>query len=294
MQSPVQPSDLRHGPESGVDDAISHLAALTAQRDRELLDVTLVQGVLDLLGAASVAVYRLIGREDEARRWLCCGLSRKGSLTVSDPMWVDLHQLPLEEESPHRQRALALRELTHDENLVMGHGEHAALARHVVTFPLPVEVGLPGVLEVGSAEPLSLQAMRTVQTLLKVFGNFQNLLESSQRDALTSLLNRQTFDATFLKAVAASLAMLRALAELSPQLHDRLGQDFSIRIGISVSASFTVCVCVAAPTSEKRIIVALCVSLSFGIGISIGVIDVIFEQLCPTDRTCRGRIPPLQ
>lgn len=183
-----------------VDDAISHLAALTAQRDRELLDVTLAQGVLDLLGAASVAVYRLIGREDDARRWLCCGLARKGHMTVSDPMWVDLHQLPLEEEHPQRQRALASRVPEHGEEQIMGHGEHAVLAQHVITLPLPVEVGLPGVLEVGSAEPMSMQALRTVQTLLKVFGNFQNLLESSQRDALTSLLNRQTFDATFLKA----------------------------------------------------------------------------------------------
>jgi len=200
LSSPVTPSDVRSGPAPGVDDAITHLAALTAQRDRELLDVTLAQGVLDLLGAASVAVYRLIGREGEARRWLCCGLARKGSLTVSDPMWVDLHQLPLEEEHPSRQRALASRMPEHDEERLMGHGEHAVLARHIVTLPLPVEVGLAGVLEVGSAEPLSQQAMRTVQTLLKVFGNFQNLLESSQRDALTSLLNRQTFDATFLKA----------------------------------------------------------------------------------------------
>jgi diguanylate cyclase (GGDEF)-like protein len=63
-----------------------------------------------------------------------------------------------------------------------------------------VEVGLPGVLEVWSDKALSLQSLRPIQTLLKVFGNFQNLLESSQRDALTGLLNRQTFDAAFLKA----------------------------------------------------------------------------------------------
>ncbi len=183
-----------------VDDAISHLAALTAQRDRELLDVTLAQGVLDLLGAASVAVYRLIGRDGDVRRWLCCGLARKSRMTVSDPMWVDLHELPLEDEHPTRLRALASRVPERAEEQIMGHGEHAVLAPHVITLPLPVEVGLPGVLEVGSAEPMSVQALRTVQTLLKVFGNFQNLLESSQRDALTGLLNRQTFDATFLKA----------------------------------------------------------------------------------------------
>lgn len=201
LQSPHQAlSSVSAAPPLVVEDAISHLAALTAQRDREMIDVTLAQGVMDLLSASSVAVYRLIGREDEVRRWLCCGLARRGQMTVSDPMWIDLHQLPLEDEYPHRQRALAQRMPEVGEDQIMGHGEHAVLAHHVITLPLPVEVGLPGVLEVGSSEPLPVQSLRTVQTLLKVFGNFQNLLESSQRDALTSLLNRQTFDSTFLKA----------------------------------------------------------------------------------------------
>ena len=173
-----------------MDDAISHLAALTAQRDRELLDVTLAQGVLDLLGSTSVGVYRLIGREDEVRRWLSCGLARRGQIAVSDPSWVDLQALPLEGEHPLRVQALGSKLAEQSEE----GGEH------VTVMPLPVEVGLPGVLEVRSPEPLSLRSQRTMQTVLKVFGNFQNLLESSQRDALTALLNRQTFDATFLKA----------------------------------------------------------------------------------------------
>ena len=181
-----------------VDNAIAHLAALTAQRDRELLDVTLSQGVLDLLGASSVAVYRLIGREDEARRWLCCGLARAGQITFTDPPWVDLQALPPEADHPLRQRALASRLPEHGEPVVPIDG--VVPTSYLVVLALPVEVGLPGVLEVTSEAPLSLTAMRTIQTLLKVFGNFQNLLESSQRDALTGLLNRQTFDATFLKA----------------------------------------------------------------------------------------------
>jgi diguanylate cyclase (GGDEF)-like protein len=174
-----------------MDDAISHLAALTAQRDRELLDVTLAQGVLDLLGSTSVGVYRLIGREDEVRRWLSCGLAARGQIAVSDPPWVDLQALPLESEHPLRVKALATK--LAEQSLEEG-------GAHLTVMPLPVEVGLPGVLEVRSEEPLSLRAQRTMQTVLKVFGNFQNLLESSQRDALTALLNRQTFDATFLKA----------------------------------------------------------------------------------------------
>ena len=193
MQSQVSSAAVEHAVIPVMDDAISHLASLTAQRDREVLDVNLAQGVLDLLSATSVAVYRLIGREDEERRWLCCGLARKGQITVSDPPWVDLHSLPAEVDHPLRVRAL----LTRMPELG---GPPDGLSNHAIVLPLPVEVGLPGVLEVCSVEPLSTGSLRTIQTLLKVFGNFQNLLESSQRDALTALLNRQTFDATFLKA----------------------------------------------------------------------------------------------
>ena len=71
--------------EPAVEDAISHMATLTAQRDREILDVSLAQAVLDLLGVSMVGVYRLIGRDEEVRRWLCSGLARRGKLTVSDP-----------------------------------------------------------------------------------------------------------------------------------------------------------------------------------------------------------------
>jgi diguanylate cyclase (GGDEF)-like protein len=181
-----------------AEDAISHLAALTAQRDRELLDVSLVQGVLDLLSVSMVGVYRLVGNDDEVRRWLCGGLARRGKLTVSDPPWVDLESLPAMDAYPIRHAVLDSRLLEQSE-LAEGAVEEGA-PRFVTVLPLMVEVGLPGVLEVWSDKALPLPALRPIQTLLKVFGNFQNLLESSQRDALTGLLNRQTFDAAFLKA----------------------------------------------------------------------------------------------
>jgi len=195
--------DLGEAAARGVaEHAISHLADLTAQRDRELLDVTLAQGVLELLatsGLTDVGVYRLIGASDTDRHWLCAGLARRGELVVSDPPWVDLSHLPLMAVHPLRQAALQSRTLTQSTDMDV-QGEPTAPC--VSVLPLPVEVGYPGVLEIMSEQPLGLPALRQLQALLKVFGNFQNLLESSQRDALTGLLNRQTFDATFLKACA--------------------------------------------------------------------------------------------
>ena len=182
------------GDEASAGDAMSHLAALTAQRDREMLDVSLAQGVQDLLGALSAGVHRLVGREDEPRHWFRCGVARRGELTLSDPPWADLHQLPAESACPLRVQVMRSRAWGHQ---ALPSAEGAM--QWVTVMPLDVEIGMPGVLEVHTDEPLPPSALRSIQTLLKVFGNFQNLLESSQRDTLTGLLNRQTFDATFLK-----------------------------------------------------------------------------------------------
>ena len=203
----ISPSTAPGEPDG--DDAIARLAELTAQRDRELLDVSLAQGVLELLGVAHVGVYRLVGRDDEVQRWFCSGLARRGTLTVSDPPWVNLESLPLLSAHPLRQSVLGSRLLEQGEMRPDEAGDGGP--RFVSVFPLHSEVGMPGVLEVWSEQALSLPSLKPIQTLLKVFGNFQNLLESSQRDTLTGLLNRQTFDAAFMKASMPALPPQPAL-----------------------------------------------------------------------------------
>jgi len=191
-----------------ADEAIAQLASLTAQRDRELLDVSLAQGVLELLAVPRVGVYRLLGQDDEPKRWLCCGLAQRGQLTMSDPAWIDFNKLPAHDAFPARLMGLESREPEQVECEL-----EPGKRQFLTVLPLMAELGLPGVLEVLSDVPLALPALRPIQTLLKVFGNFQNLLESSQRDALTGLLNRQTFDATFLKA---SMPVMAEGASLPP------------------------------------------------------------------------------
>jgi len=179
--------------------AIDQLAHLTAQRDRELLDVSLAQSVLELLPAISVGIYRVLGHEAGEQRWMCAGLARRGTLTVSDPPWTDPDLLPRLADHPFREEALSTRLLIQRE--LEGHDAQLdGPSRWLTILTLHAELGESGVVEVESDGPLPLRDMKAMQTMLRVFGNFQNLLESSQRDALTGLLNRQTFDATFLKA----------------------------------------------------------------------------------------------
>jgi diguanylate cyclase (GGDEF)-like protein len=69
-------------------------------------------------------------------------------------------------------------------------------------FPVQIDSDSPGVVEVGSSTPLPESAERDVRGLLSVFLNLHGLLDYSQRDSLTGLLNRKSFDEAFYKASA--------------------------------------------------------------------------------------------
>jgi diguanylate cyclase (GGDEF)-like protein len=74
----------------------------------------------------------------------------------------------------------------------------------VTYFPLLSADQAEGVLEVHSREPLDPQAQRLVSGVLRVYGNFQALLDDNERDMLTRLLNRKTLDDCFWRAAAAA------------------------------------------------------------------------------------------
>jgi len=51
---------------------------------------------------------------------------------------------------------------------------------------------------------MSVSAQRTISSILRIYRNFEALLDYSERDTLTGLLNRKTFDEAFLKMVSQS------------------------------------------------------------------------------------------
>jgi diguanylate cyclase (GGDEF)-like protein len=60
-----------------------------------------------------------------------------------------------------------------------------------------------GVLELITDGELHAEAQRLVCSILRIYRNFQGLLDYSERDTLTGLLNRKTFDESFLKISSA-------------------------------------------------------------------------------------------
>ncbi|MBK6472851.1 MAG: GGDEF domain-containing protein [Betaproteobacteria bacterium] len=171
---------------------IDHLADLTGFRDRDVLDVSLVGALMDLLRADEVGIHRVVG-EGEQRCWLTRACMKRGDTAArADPLWAEPGSLPLLEALPDRLACLR------GEEAFELPGPPA-----VAYFPMATEWQAVGVLEIISAEPLTAEDLRLVSSILRIYRNFQGLLDYSERDTLTGLLNRKTFDDSFLRVAAA-------------------------------------------------------------------------------------------
>ena len=170
---------------------VDQLAELTGLRDRDTLDVSLVSSIRDLLHPCSVAVHRVVGDVGD-ERWLTrAHLGVDDVAARADSSWADPRSLPLLAEKPERLRCLQLA------NEVQLDGGDTTLL-----LPLVSDTGVAGVVEIVTAEPLSDDIKRLLTGVLRIYRNVQGLLDYSERDTLTGLLNRKSFDETFYKVSA--------------------------------------------------------------------------------------------
>ena len=175
-----------------MSELVDHLAELTGFRDRDILDVTLVGALRDMLRPCAVAIYRCVG-EAGNERWITrARLGEHDVVATADPAWVELDALPPLTRYPERVQALK--------------GEATVVAapdgRSLSLFPVSTDRDVVGVMEIETAEPLKDESRRMVGSILRIYRNFQALLDYSERDTLTGLLNRKTFDESFLKATS--------------------------------------------------------------------------------------------
>ncbi|MEO6662232.1 MAG: GGDEF domain-containing protein [Rubrivivax sp.] len=166
------------------------LAGLTAQRDHDTLDSGLVSALMSCLSLSEVAVHRVVGEQAE-QRWLTTARAAPGQpASVAATAWLDVDSLPLLDAEPLRRSCLDLRRAM----LLPG-------APSVALFPIgSADSALPtGVLEVAGAVSLTAEQSRLVTATLQVCCNLHGLLDYSERDSLTGLLNRKSFDENFLR-----------------------------------------------------------------------------------------------
>ncbi len=166
---------------------INHLAEITGFRDRDQLDASVVRAVHDVLRPLSAGIYRGVG-EAGNQRWLTrARIALDDPAATADPPWTDILTLPELDTVPARREAL-----TTGEAVSSGHTPQTS------HFPIATEREVVGVLEVQTAGPLTSSDRAMVATIVRIYGNFHDLLDHSERDPLTGLLNRQTFNAALI------------------------------------------------------------------------------------------------
>lgn len=168
---------------------LEQLARLTRGRDRDSMDATLVEVLLPLLDARCVVLWEALPEDAGERLLTRARLERGMTVPQSSPPWVSLSDLPRVDDDPVRVQAWLARQTR-----VVADG-----AMHRVLVPLITESDRRLLIEAVLERAPDAYAVRVVEGVARIFENFINLLESSERDTLTGLLNRKSFDDTFYK-----------------------------------------------------------------------------------------------
>lgn len=176
-----------------------HLADLTGQRDRDKLDANLAAALRDLIGPQRVSVMRCVGEPADVRWAMRARIGSDDAIALHDGAWNDFDTLPGLAENALCASALTERRAAFSDG-----------APHRAAFPIHAEGEPSGVVEIETARPLDDAEKRLVAGVLRIFRNFEGLLDYSERDSLTGLLNRKSFDGSFLKATQQHATALTA------------------------------------------------------------------------------------
>jgi diguanylate cyclase (GGDEF)-like protein len=176
---------------------IDQIATLTDQRDRAALDMTLVRVLTELLRPVSVSLYMVV-HDASDQRWLPQIVLRQGlPEEVNDPMHADFRSLERIENDTPRQRCLEV-------NLPVVVAQAEGLQGDCLTC-LPLfagqDQGETGAIEIRSAERLDPLALAGIERVLRIYRNMHSMFMYSERDALTGLLNRKSFEETFYRSL---------------------------------------------------------------------------------------------
>jgi len=168
---------------------------MTGHRDHTMLDISVISAVQELSGAAQTRVLAIVTvcGQRFVRPRACI---RAGGVACPDET--------LDGSSPGESLA-AFPELSDclDRHASRAEGVGSDGLRRLW---LPIWFGdqASACLEIAHEHRFSAEALHMISGIVSVYRNFQNLLDYSERDSLTSLLNRKTFDDQLARMLHAS------------------------------------------------------------------------------------------
>ena len=181
---------------------INSVGDLTFLRDREGLEITLASVLYELLGAGRLVLWRVAANPQGMRLRQRAALEGGNRVALSETH-TPAHELPLLESVPRLKACFDAKVPIHlDRNS----------GRHIHVFPIASDREVIGLLEVEHIERLREDQERLVTGMLRVYRNHLSVLDYSEHDELTGLLNRKTFEGYFNRMVAVDPVAPAALA----------------------------------------------------------------------------------
>ena len=167
---------------------LQNLVEMTGHRDYLRLEVSVLSTLLQLSGileARALEIFMLGGvRYMRPRTWM---LNKQWTSTESEAA-TDSQRQPLS-ELPDLHACIQERHIHARASIAKG--------RHTLWLPVWMHDQVSTCLEVTQSRPFSAHRLEVLTAIFNVYQNYQSLLDYSERDALTGLLNRKTFDDQF-------------------------------------------------------------------------------------------------
>lgn len=168
------------------DQLLAYVELLTRQRDSSLVRLSAMQSLLMLIKPESIRLYDVLKRGDQYSVVLAAWNEGK-TFHFSDVLVMEDRFEPIAADSPLGKA------------LGKGGGYFCGMQGdgYECCIPVLMDEEPVSVFEIRGKEPFSPEEVAMATGMISVYRNYLALLEDSQRDTLTGLLNRKTFDAGF-------------------------------------------------------------------------------------------------
>jgi len=178
-----------------MDSLLKHMVDMTGHRDHTMLDISVISAVQELACATRTRVLSLAAVRGQLF------VRPRAVINAGSPARMEDLPDPSNPGEPITSYpALAACIARHESNAdtVDADGNH--------TLWMPIWIGdkASACLEIVNPTPYTSDTIHIIGGVVSVYRNFQNLLDYSERDSLTGLLNRKTFDDQLAKMLSAS------------------------------------------------------------------------------------------
>lgn len=173
-----------------MDAVLKHMLDMTGQRDHHLLELSILSAVWQMADARQARMLRLC-LIDDVPHVVTRGWVNEHEIKV---IHDDLDSSESQAAEPLSQMPALAKCLQTEHGFAKARGAHGM---YMLWLPIWVDGKGTAVLEVCRATPYSRHIADMLEGMVGVYRNFQSLLEYSERDSLTGLLNRKTFERHF-------------------------------------------------------------------------------------------------